>query len=71
MRLQALRNALQFLLVLGVEVRPQHILCRVTKEAPFALGVLRRFHLVHLHVVFNLSRQQVTMLKADLLRRAL
>ena len=37
-RLHAIGNALQFLLILGVDVRPEHLARGLAKELPIALG---------------------------------
>ena len=71
LRMQACGNSFQLLLVLGSRCGHRHGLCGVAKEAPLALGLVRRLDVVDIDVVFNLARQQVAVLKADLLRRAL
>ncbi len=69
--MKSLGDALQFLLVLGFNMRPQYVLRLIAVEAPFALGVVRRLDLVDVDIVFDLAGQQTPVLESDLLRRAL
>ena len=65
MRLHAVGNALKFLLIFGVDVRPEHLARGLAKELPVALGLVRVEKLDRLKRVGNLGREQIAMLKSD------
>ena len=60
--MQALDDPFQFLLVLGVDVRPEYVLAGLAKKAPVTLDGVRDFDNIDMNIVFDL-----TMLKTDLL----
>ena len=70
MSVQAINNALQFLLILRIDVLPQHVLCGVAIEIPIAFGGMRIHRANGVKSIFDLGRQQVTVLISDLGRRA-
>ena len=54
-RLHPFGNALQLLLVLGVNVRPQHLAPGLAEKIPIARGVVRGFKLDYPHQVLDLG----------------
>ena len=69
MRLHAIGNALQLLLILGVNVRPKHLARRLAKKFPVALRLVRIEKLDGFERIGNLGSQQKPMLVADFRRR--
>ncbi len=67
-RLQPRGNALQLRPRLRLNVRPQHRPSRLAKERPVLMQRVLVLHLEHLQIVFNLLRQQASMLKPNLPR---
>ncbi len=65
MRLHAVGNALQFLLVLGVNVRPEHLACGLAEELPIALRLVRVEKLDRFERIGNFGGQQIPMLEPD------
>ena len=63
-------DALQLFLVFGIDMRPEHRLASLAKEAPRALVLMRRGHAVDVDVVFNLAGKKIAVLEADLLGRS-
>ena len=69
-RLRALGDAVQFVLVFGIDVRPQHIVRGFAEEIPIALGIVRVFELHGRERILDLGREQIAVLVADVIRRA-
>ena len=67
---QAIHDALQFLLILRVNMLPQNVLCGGAIEIPIALGVVRGHRANGVNTTCNLGRQQVTVLISDVGGRA-
>jgi hypothetical protein len=70
MGIDAIGDALQLLPVLPLNVWPHHVLRGIAKELPVFLAFVCLFEDGDLQSVSNLRRQQVAILKADLVRRA-
>ncbi len=71
MRLHSVGNALQFLLIFGVNVRPKHLPRGGAEEFPIALRLVRVEQLDRLKRVGNFGREQISVLKANVRGRAL
>jgi len=56
---KAVGDALQFLLILGLEMRPEDGSAGVAKETPIALDVMRQFDLVDMDDIFNFECEQI------------
>jgi len=67
----AIGDALQLVAVLLLDVRPHHVLGGIAEERPVLLVFVLRFEHDDLQRVFDFGGQQVTVLKSDLMRRAL
>ena len=70
MRLHSIGNALQLLLILGIDVRPKHLARGRAEELPIVLRLVGIEELDRLERVGDFRGQQVSVLKADLGRRA-
>jgi hypothetical protein len=68
---QAVSDALQLLLIFGVNLRPENGLRHVAIEIPLALGAVRVAELDGIEAVLNFGRQKIAMLIPDVCGRAL
>ncbi len=66
MRLHAVSNALQFLLILGVDVRPQHLARRLPKKLPIALRLVGIEKFDRFQGIGNLGSEQIAMLESNI-----
>jgi hypothetical protein len=57
LRLDAVSNPLQFLLILGIDMRPEHVPRRIAKELPISSGLVGIKELDGLKRVGNLGSQ--------------
>ena len=71
MRLQALADSLEFLLVFLIDLRPKHFVRGLAEETPILFGAVRVLELYGLKGVRDLRGQQVTVLEPDLAGRSL
>ena len=69
-RFHPVGDALQFLLVFGVDVRPEHLAGGGAEELPVALGLVRVEELDGFERVGDFRREKVAVLKADVGGRA-
>ena len=71
LRLESLDDPRKFLLVFRIDSWPQHFTCRFSEKLPIALGDMRVFQFDRLESIRDLACQQVAVLKANALGRAL
>ena len=64
-RPEALDDPLEFLLVFGVDPRPEHLAGGLAEELPIALRVVRVDQLDRLKRVGDLGREQIAVLEPD------
>ena len=62
MGLQAVCDALQFLLIFEINVRPQNVLRSLAVEIPFALGAMDVLQLNGPESVLDFGREQISVL---------
>src|SRR5581483_5124182 len=67
----AIGDALQFFAIFLVDVRPYHVLRRIAEERPVLLVIVLRFKLKDGKHVLDFLREQIAVLVADLVGRAL
>ena len=70
MLIQAVGDALQLFLILGVDLGPEHFAPGAAEEVPAAGGVVGHFQADHAVEIGDFGRHQVAVLDADIVRRA-
>ena len=68
--LRATSDALELLLVFGIDVRPEHSAARLSKKLPIALGVVGVFEFDDGERIGNFIGQELSVLIADLCWRS-